>query len=132
MSGYNINLFKQPGIPYNNQVDGPICLNSAQNIANGPAPPFFAAYTGAAYTYPNDNDANISNLKSNLVTCCVSTSYKAPSRQSKRSNSLHRGRMRIRDVKRHLRGRSASSPFLLPLAPRLQHRHYLPRYRVHG
>jgi len=132
VSGCNIDLFKQPGIPCNNQVDGPVCLNSAQNIANGPAPPFFAACAGAAYTYPNDNDANVSNLKSNLVTCCVGTSCKAPSRQSKRSNLLHRGRMRIGDVKRHLLGRSASSPFLLPLAPRLRHRHYLPRYRVHG
>jgi len=80
VSGYNINLFKQPGILYNNQVDGPIYLNSAQNITNSPAPPFFAAYAGAAYTYPNNNDANISNLKSNLVTCCVGTLCKAPSR----------------------------------------------------
>ena len=132
VSGCNIDLFKQPGIPCNSQVDGPVCLNSAQNIPNGPAPPFFAACAGAAYTYPNDNDANVSNLKSKLVSCCVGTSCKAPSRQSKRDNLLHGGRMGIGDVKRHLLGRSASSPFLLPLASRLRHRHYVQRYRVHG
>ena len=131
VSGCNIDLFKQPDIPCNNQVDGPICLNSAQNIANGPAPPFFAACAGVAYTYPNDNDANVSNLK-NLVFYYVGTSCKAPSRQPKRDNLLHGERMRIGDVKRHLLGRSASSPLLLPLAPRLRHRHYVPRYRVHG
>ncbi len=132
VSGCNIDLFKQPGIPCNSQVDGPVCLNSAQNIANGPAPLFFAACAGAAYTYPNDNDANVSNLKSKLVSCCVGTSCKAPSRQSKRDKLLHGGRMGIGDVKRHLLGRSASSPFLLPLASRLRHRHYVQRYRVHG
>jgi hypothetical protein len=132
VSGCNIDLFQQPGIPCNNQIDGPVCLNSAQNVANGPAPPFFAACAGAAYTYPNDNDANVSNLKSNLVSCCVGTSCKAPSRQSKRHNLLHGERVRIGDVKRRLLGRSASSPFLLPLAPRLRHRHYVPRYGVYG
>lgn len=40
VSGCNIDLFKQPSISCNDQVDGPVCLNSAQNIANGPAPPF--------------------------------------------------------------------------------------------
>ena len=90
MSGCNIDLFKQPGIPCNDLVDGPVCLNSAQNLAGGPAPPFFTACAGAAYTYPDDNDANASNLK-NLISCCIGTSCKAPSRQS---------RPRRRDVER--------------------------------
>lgn len=132
VAGCNIDLFKQPGISCNNLVDGPVCLNSAQNIADGPAPPFFTACAGAAYTYPNDNEANVSNLKSTLISCCVGTSCKAPSRQSKRHNSLHSERIRIRDVKRHLLGRSTSSPFLLPLAPRLRHRHNVRRSRIHG
>ena len=81
VSGCNIDLFKQSGIKCNNQVDGPVCLNSAQNIADGPAPPFFVACAGAAYTYPNDNEANTSNLRSNMVSCCIGTTCKAPSRQ---------------------------------------------------
>lgn len=71
VSGCNIDLFKQPNIPYNNPVEGPVCLNPAQSIANGPAPPFFAACEGIAYMYPNDNDANVSNLQSSLVSCCI-------------------------------------------------------------
>ena len=81
VTGCNIDLFKQPNISCNNQVDGPICLNSAQNIADGPAPPFFVACAGAAYTYPNDNDANVSNLKSTLISCYIGTSCDAPLRQ---------------------------------------------------
>ena len=81
VTGYNINLFEQPNISFNNQVDGPICLNPAQNIANGPTPPFFAACAGAAYTYLNNNDANVSNLKSTLISCYISISCDAPLQQ---------------------------------------------------
>ena len=81
VSGCNIDLFKQPGIACSIQVDGPVCLNSAQNIPEGPAPPFFAACAGAAYTYPKDDGANVSNLKSNLVSCCIGASCEAPPRQ---------------------------------------------------
>ena len=89
VSGCNIDLFKQPGVSCDNKVDGPVCLNPAQNIADGPAPPFFSACAGAAYTYPNDNEANVSNLRSNLVSCCIGTSCQAPSRQpSKRRQPL--------------------------------------------
>ncbi len=126
VSGCNIDLFKQPGISCNDQVDGPVCLNSAQNIANGPAPPFFAACAGAAYTYPNDNDANVSNLKSALVSCCIGTSCNAPPRQPEQGNTLHDERMRIRNTKSHLPGRSVSSSF------RHRHRHYSPRYVIDG
>ena len=132
VSGCNVDLFKQPGIPCNDQVDGPVCLNSAQNVVNGPAPPFFAACEGAAYTYPNDNDANVSNLKSTLVSCCIGASCQAPSRQPKRNNTQHVERMRIRDIQPHLRERSVSSPLLLPFPRKLRHRRYSPRYRIHG
>ena len=81
VTGYNINLFKQLNILCINQVDGPFCLNPAQNITNGPAPPFFAACARAAYTYPNNNDANVSNLKSTLISCYISISCDAPLRQ---------------------------------------------------
>jgi hypothetical protein len=59
--GCNIDLCKQPGITCDSQVDGPVCLNFAQNIPGGPAPPFSAACAGAAYAYPNDNGANASS-----------------------------------------------------------------------
>ena len=71
VSGCNIDLFKQ--------VDGPVCLKPAYDIANRPVPPFFAAYAGAAYTYLTDNDASASNLKSDLITCCVGTSCRVHS-----------------------------------------------------
>lgn len=127
----NVDLFKQPSIPCNDQVDDPVCLNSAQNIANGLAPPFFAACAGATYTYSNDNDANVSNLKSTLVSCCVGASCQAPSRQSKRNNTQHVERMRIRDIQPHLLERIASSSLLLPFPRKLRHRRYLPRHRIH-
>ena len=111
VSGCNIDLFKQPGILCNNQVDGPVCLNSAQNIANGPAPPLFAACAGAAYTYPNDNDANVSNLKSALVSCCIGTSCNAPPRQPKQNSIPHSKRMRLRYTNPTPLGRSASPSF---------------------
>ncbi|MCJ1455410.1 hypothetical protein MMC28_005765 [Mycoblastus sanguinarius] len=132
VSGCNIDLFEQPGTPCNNQVDGPVCLNSAQNIPNGPAPPFFAACAGAAYTYPYDNDANVSNLNSTLVSCCVGTSCEAPSRQPKQGSPPQGERMRIRGVKPPFPGRSASSLFLLPSVRRHLHRHYSPRYVIDG
>jgi hypothetical protein len=81
ITGCNIELFNQSGITCDDEADGPICLNSAQNVPDGPAPSFFKACAGAAYTYPNDNKANVSNLGSNLVSCCIGTSCMAPLRQ---------------------------------------------------
>lgn len=129
VSGCNIDLFKQPGITCNNQVDGPVCLNPAQNIADGPAPPFFKACAGAAYTYPNDNNANVSNLKSNLVSCCIGTSCQAPSRQLvKGGNSMD---IQIRNDESRAGKTHGSPPLTLPLAHKLGHHHHLPRSRVH-
>ncbi|KAL8832505.1 MAG: hypothetical protein Q9191_000232 [Dirinaria sp. TL-2023a] len=129
VSGCNIDLFKQPGITCNNQVDGPVCLNPAQNIADGPAPPFFKACAGAAYTYPNDNNANVSNLKSNLVSCCIGTSCQAPSRQLvKGGNSMD---IQIRNDESRAGNTHDSPPLTLPLAHKLGHHYHLPRSRVH-
>jgi len=74
VSGYNVNLFKQPNIPCNDQVDGPVCLNSAQNIVNEPASSFFAACAEAVYIYPKDDDVNVSNLESITVSYCIDAS----------------------------------------------------------
>ena len=129
VSGCNIDLFKQPGITCNNQVDGPVCLNPAQNIADGPAPPFFKACAGAAYTYPNDNTANVSNLKSNLVSCCIGTSCQAPSRQLlKRGNPMD---IQVRNDESRAGKTHGSSPWTFPLAHKLGHHHHSPRSRVH-
>ena len=129
VSGCNIDLFKQPGITCNNQVDGPVCLNPAQNIADGPAPPFFKACAGAAYTYPNDNTANVSNLKSNLVSCCIGTSCQAPSRQLlKRGNPMD---IQVRNDETRAGKTHGSSPLTFPLAHQLGHHHHSPRSRVH-
>jgi len=130
VSGCNIKLFTQPGILCKNLIDGPVCRNPAQNIADGPSPPFFAGCAGAAYTYPHDNDANVSNLNSTLISCCIGTSCNAPSRQPTQNYTLKGERIKIRDVKPHLLERRASPPLLLPLAPRLRHRHYPPRSRI--
>ena len=127
ITGCNIELFKQPGITCNNKVNGSVCLNPAQNIANGPAPPFFSACAGSAYTYPNDNDANVSNLKSNLVSCCIGTSCQAPSRQpSKQRNSSSESMVQPRAQKI-----SGSSQSAFPLTRKLRHRHQSSQSRVH-
>ena len=89
VSGCNIDLFSQEGIPCDTEVAGPICLNSAHNTPQGPAPPFFAACAGAAYTYPKDDGANQGDLQSNLISCCIGTPCAAPTRQ--------KGNLRVRD-----------------------------------
>jgi hypothetical protein len=87
VSGCNIELFNQPGITCTNQVDGPVCLNPAQNVPYGPAPYFFEACAGAAYTYPKDDKANVSNL-GNIISCCIGVSCLAPSRQQGTTNTM--------------------------------------------
>ena len=125
VSDCNIDLFKQPGITCNNQVDGPVCFNPAQNIADGPAPPFFKPCAEAAYTYPNDNTANVSNLKSNLVSCCIGTSCQAPSRQLlKRGNPMD---IQVKNDETRAGKTHSSSPLTFPLAHKLGHHHHSPR-----
>ena len=79
VTGCNIELFKLAQCE--DQVDGPICLNAARFTPDGPPLPFFAPCVGAAYTFPDDSDANVSNLGSNLISCCIGTSCEAPPRQ---------------------------------------------------
>jgi len=83
-SGCNIDLFSS-GVECPDLVDG-VCHNPAQNIANGPAPPFFVPCVGAAYTFPNDNVANRGDLSDNYVVCVIGTGIQAPERQGKMPN----------------------------------------------
>ena len=128
VSGCNIDLFEQPGITCQNQVDGPVCLNSAQNIANGPSPPFFAACAGAAYTYPNDNEANVSNLKSNEVSCCIGTSCRAPSRQHpSRGSPMSESNIPITNSESWAGEKRGPTPSTFQFARKSDHHYYLPQ-----
>jgi hypothetical protein len=69
------------------QQVGSVCYNPSNTVTgNGPAPPFFAPCVGAAYTFPNDNVANVGNLPGNHIVCCVGTSCPAPARQGHEPN----------------------------------------------
>ena len=80
VTGCNIDLFKESNT-CESQVDGPVCLNPAVSLPNGPPPDFFAPCAGAAYTYPSDDLANAYNKTSNSISCCIGTSCDAPLRQ---------------------------------------------------
>ncbi len=127
----NIDLFKQLDISCNDQVDNSVCLNFAQNILNELASSFFAVCAEAVYIYSNDNDVNVSNLKSILIFCCIDTSCNASWRQPKQDNTSHDEHMRIRVIKSHLSRRSVSSSFLSSFLRRHRHRHYSSRYLIH-
>lgn len=129
VSDCNIDLFKQSGITYNSQVDGPVCLNPAQNIADESAPPYFKACAGAAYTYPNDNKVTVSNLKNNLVSCYIGMSCQASLRQLlEGGNSIN---IQIRNDESRAEKTYDSPSLTLPLAHELDHYYYLPRFHVH-
>ena len=81
VTGCNIELFNQPNVRCEQLIDRATCLNPAKDVPDGPAPPFFKACAGAAYTYPNDNTANRDSLSSNLISCCVGRTCQAPARQ---------------------------------------------------
>ena len=56
-------------------------------MPNGPADHWFAPCAGAAYTYPNDNNANDGDTGTGIVSCCIGTEAQgcaAPARQGKR------------------------------------------------
>lgn len=127
----NVDLFKQSSISCNDQVNDSVCLNFAQNIVNELTSSFFTVCAKTVYIYSNDNDVNVSNLKSILISCCVDVLCQALSRQFKRNNTQHVERMRIRDIESHLLERIAFSSLLLSFSRKLQHRHYLSRYRIH-
>jgi hypothetical protein len=80
VTGCNIDLFNQPGITCDDEVEGDICLNPIRDSRpSGPPAPFFAACAGAAYTFSEDDTAVYSCPGS--ISCCIGTSCKAPSRQ---------------------------------------------------
>ena len=83
VAGCNINLFKQAHVICINKVESPVCLNSAQTVPNSSALSFFTACAEAAYTYPKNDKANVSNLKSNLISCCIDLLCKAPLKQKR-------------------------------------------------
>lgn len=73
ISDCNIDLFKQSDIIYNNQIDGFVCFNFVQNIANELVLFFFKTCVEIVYIYFNDNKININNFKNNLIFCCIET-----------------------------------------------------------
>ena len=127
----NVDLFKQLNISCNDQVDDSVCLNFAQNIVNEFTSSFFAVCAKTVYIYSNNNDVNVSNLKSILISCCVDASCQAFSRQSKQNNIQHVERMQIRDIESHFLERIIFSSLLLSFSHKLWHRHYLLWYRIH-
>ena len=160
VSGCNIELFTQSGIECYNQVDGPVCINTAQNsnssygstqhsnsyhgsAQNSSSPyesarnsscpyDFFAACAGAAYTYPEDDKANVSNLKSNLVSCCIGTSCTAFSQQlPKQEYPLHKEPIQIEVIEPKGKRKKATSPSLLPFAHKRRQHHHWPPSRIH-
>ena len=85
LTGCNIDLWKTGTCP-STEGDGTICHNPSTVSPDGPAPEFFKPCQGAAYTFANDNVANIGNTNAKVVTCCIGTEAqgcKAPARQGK-------------------------------------------------
>ena len=54
-----------------------MCINLVKDILDRLVSQFFITYIRATYTYPNNNNINISNLGNNLVTYYISILYKA-------------------------------------------------------
>ncbi len=128
----NIDLFKQSGITCNNQVDDSVCLNFAQNIVNEFASPFFTACAEAVYTYSKDDKINVSNLKSNLISCCIDMSCEALSRQlHKRENSTREQSLQIRNAESEFEKIRVFSSSLHSFARKLRHYQHSSRSRVH-
>ncbi|KAL8796053.1 MAG: hypothetical protein Q9195_001629 [Heterodermia aff. obscurata] len=91
VSGCNTELFGLNGNKCGQNVDisdFQICKNPALTLNDGPADSFFAPCQGKAYTYPNDNDANYSNVDA-TTNCCIGTACSMGS--SKRSVLSKRG-----------------------------------------
>ena len=85
VSGCNTELFGLNGNTCGQNVDisaFQICKNPALTSNDGPPDSFFAPCQGKAYTYPNDNDANYSNVDA-TTNCCIGTACSMSS--SKRS-----------------------------------------------
>ena len=87
ITGCNLDLFKMETCNQTGTtLDDKTCINDVSpKSADGPAPAFLAPCAGAAYTYPNDNDANM-GCQSTVMTCCVGSSCAAVPRQPKKSS----------------------------------------------
>ncbi|MCJ1401218.1 hypothetical protein MMC11_004430 [Xylographa trunciseda] len=72
--GCNIDLFGAGDCGGNGEVlddSGTGCWNPTNTVVgNGPPTKFFAPCAGAAYTFPNDNDAN-NGAVAETVSCCI-------------------------------------------------------------
>ncbi|KAI4115000.1 MAG: hypothetical protein LQ345_004324 [Seirophora villosa] len=119
VTGCNLELFDQgcnaPDTPSSMGEDGKptVCSNSARVLNDGPPSPFFAPCAGAAYTFPNDNLANVGMIQETLISCCIGTSCEASQQQKAQ--------------KRDIKSPRANAPSLIPrshkLEARLHNRH---------
>lgn len=140
VTGCNLDLFAMASCTGTNGVlsdDGTACMNPTNDpVGNGPPTPFFAPCAGAAYTFPNDNNAN-DGAVDNVVSCCIGTSCKAPARQGKAGTK--RGEEEAPRRARFLEEREKAGMSLVgretsPAAAHLRahkHRHGLKRGHVH-
>ena len=118
VSGCNVELFDQgcnsPDIASEMGADGKaaVCSNAARVNPSGPASSFFAPCAGAAYTSPNDNDANTGMISDTLMSCCIGTSCEAsPHQKAQKRGDIYSPK--------------ANTPSLLP-------RSHKPHARFHG
>ncbi|KAI9729019.1 MAG: hypothetical protein M1828_000104 [Chrysothrix sp. TS-e1954] len=77
VTGCNHDLFSLNDCP--DPGDG-ICYNPMHAVPEGPATDFFAPCAGSAYTYPNDNLADV-GCTSHTWDCCIGKTCDAPVRQ---------------------------------------------------
>ncbi|KAI4187594.1 MAG: hypothetical protein L6R41_002699 [Letrouitia leprolyta] len=116
VTGCNVELFDQgcnsPDIPSEMGPDSKpaVCSNGARASAWGPASSFFAPCSGAAYTFPNDNDANTGMIKDTQISCCIGVSCDASPHQ--------------KTQRRNVRSPKAYSPTLLPRSRKLHVHHH--------
>ncbi|MCJ1288724.1 hypothetical protein MMC34_000253 [Xylographa carneopallida] len=82
--GCNIDLFAKGDCGADTEVlddSGTGCWNPKNTVVgNGPPSKFFAPCAGAAYTFPNDNNANNGSV-ADTVSCCIGTSCKPSEKQ---------------------------------------------------
>ncbi|MCJ1431233.1 hypothetical protein MMC27_000584 [Xylographa pallens] len=82
--GCNIDLFAMGDCGADKEVlkdSGTTCWNPTNTVVgNGPPSKFFAPCAGAAYTFPNDNNANNGSV-ADTVSCCIGPSCKPSDKQ---------------------------------------------------
>ena len=90
---------------------------------------FFKACAEIVYIYFNDNNVNVNNFKSNLVSCCIETSCQAFSRQLiKKRNFMN---IQIRNDESRTGNTHGFSSLTLSLTHKLDHHYHLFWSRVH-